>query len=190
MSQTEPETVQCKFCGEVNEVGSALCANCKSPLTAYAGEIKGLSAEEKARMAARVARLKRHPPAVYALTVFNALFALFWPLAFTLGGFMARERVNSEGTNYLAAAFGAIGPFLTALMLIPAGLALIYLAWATWSQRSWAWMANLGSLALFAFLALRQFSSAPLLALFWLFVAGALTVIWLRPETKVWYGLS
>ncbi len=177
------DTKQCPNCGTPNDVSQSLCKNCMTPLTAYAGQLVGES--HKGRLAKQVADLETRPPAVIGMTVLNVVFALFWPLRIVLANFAAKPTTNAEGTNYVASAFGSIGPILSAILLIPAAILLCILAWATWTQRPWAWMTNLGVLVVFALLNLR----ATPMALFAV-AAIVLGVLWMMPRTKGWYGLS
>lgn len=179
---------QCPNCGLLNEEGRALCANCQTPLTAYAGQLRGEPESSGGRLAAQVAHLNTRPPIIAALALFDLLFALFWPLAFVVGAFAARQQVNAEGTNYIFAAIGAVGPTLAALVLIPVALALCALAWATWTQRPSAWVGNGYALGAFVLLALRKFPNAPIMTLVWIGLACGLAYLWFRPETKSWFG--
>jgi hypothetical protein len=172
----------------LNEEGRALCANCQTPLTAYAGQLRDAPESSGGKLAAQVAHLNTRPPIIGAMALFDVLFALFWPLAFVVGAFAARQQVNGEGTNYIFAAIGTVGPALAALVLIPAALALCALAWATWTQRPSAWIGNAYTLGAFALLALRKFPNAPIMSLVWIGVAGVLAYVWFRPETKAWFG--
>lgn len=182
----EPETVTCSICGAVNDAGRALCIDCNRPLTAYAEQLDSQQHINREEIQRKIASLDTRPPAVLAMTLFYVVFAVFWPLAYVVGAFMSREKVNAEGTNYLSAAFDAIGPFLSAGLLVPFALLLVFLAWATWTQRSWAWTAGLVTLGLFALKALQKGVGGAV----WLVVAAVLAFFWFREETKVWYGHS
>jgi hypothetical protein len=134
--------------------------------------------------------LNLRPPVIGAMALFDLLFALFWPFAFVVGAFAARTHLNADQTNYLGTAFSAIGPILSAIVLIPIGLALLGLAWGTWTQRPWAWTANAAGLAAFALAALFKFFSAPIMAFVWIGLACGFAYYWFRPETKSWFGMS
>ncbi len=177
-----PETIQCPNCGTPNDVNQSLCKNCMTPLTAYSGQLIGEAHQGK--LAAQVADLQTRPVAVIAMTVTIVIFALFWPLRTVLANFAAKPVTNAEGTNYIASAFGSIGPILSAALLIPAAVLLGIIAWATWTQRTWAWMASLAVLIVFVLINLRPSAMA-------LFAIGgiALGVLWVLPRTKSWYGL-
>lgn len=178
-----PDTIQCPNCGTPNDTSAALCKACMTPLTAYSGELKGESYQGK--LVKQVAYLEVRPPAVIAVVVLDAVFALFWPLRMVFANFAARPTTNAEGTNYVASAFGTIGPLLSAALLLPAAIALGIVAWAAWNQRPWAWRVNCGVLIVFALLNLRP-SAAALFAV----VAIIIGVYWMMPRTKGWYGLS
>lgn len=178
-----PDTIQCPNCGTPNDTGQSLCKACMNPLTAYSGELKGETHQGK--LAGQVAYLETRPPAVMAMTVLDVVFALFWPLRKVFTSFAARPTTNAEGTNYVASAFGTVGPILAAALLIPVAIALVFVAWATWTQRPWAWMVNLGVLIVFALLNLKP-SPVALFAV----AAGVIGVLWMMPRTKGWYGLS
>ncbi len=181
------ETRQCPNCGLDNSIDRALCVSCLTPLTQYAGDLDGQGTSNGV-LAAQVAALEVRPPVVAAMTVFNALFAVFWPLTFVMGAFVARQKVNAAGTNYLGAALGAVGPVLAALILLPVALGLGVLAWATWTRQQWAWNMNAGVLGLFGLLALFRFGSAPILAFLYLGLACGLAFYWFKPVTKAWFG--
>ncbi len=187
--ETAVDTGQCPNCGHVNDVGRATCANCQLPLTAYAGQIPDFDSQQ-GKLAQQVAQLNVRPPIIQAMALFNLLFALLWPLAYVAYGFLARPHLNAESTNYIGTAVSAVGPILAALVLIPIGLALFALAWATWTQRPWAWTANAAGLAAFALLALLKFATAPIMAFIWVGLACGLAYYWFRPETKSWFGMT
>lgn len=177
------DTIQCPNCGTPNDTGAALCKACMTPLTAYAGELKGETYQGK--LAKQVANLDTRPPAVIAMTALDIVFALFWPLRILVNSFAARPTTNAEGTNYVASSLGAIGPIFMAFLLIPAAIALGVMAWAGWTQRPWSWMINFGILIVFTLLNLRP-SPAALFAV----AAIVIGVFWMMPRTKEWYGLT
>ena len=94
-----------------------MCSNCKSPLTAYSGQLNDES--YKGNLAAQVDQLNVRPPDVYAMVAFLIIFAIGWPLRAIVTAFMGRATLNSETTNYLASAFGSIGPILTTIACLP-----------------------------------------------------------------------
>ena len=177
------DSIQCPNCGTPNDTSAALCKACMNPMTAYSGELKGETYQ--GNLVKQVANLDTRPPAVMAMTALDGVFALFWPLRIALNNFLARQTTNAEGTNYVASAFGTVGPILAALLLIPAAIALGVAAWGAWTQRPWAWLANFGVLIVFALLNLRA-SAASLFAV----AAIVIGVLWMMPRTKGWYGLS
>jgi hypothetical protein len=182
------ETQQCPHCGTPNDIGRSLCENCQTPLTAYAGQLHGQAYQ--GRLAEQVALLNTRPPVVVGMTVFHVLLVVFWPLARVVGAFASRQQTNAEGTNYIASAFSSIGPILQAIVFVPIALALIVLAWATWTERTWAWTVNAFALAAFALFAILKYPSAHLQAILYVGLAGGLAFFWFRPQTRGWYGLS
>src|ERR1044071_6490365 len=102
------DTVQCKHCGTQNDIGRALCENCQSPLTAYAGQLRGES--YRGNLSAQVERLGVRPISVTLMVIFLSLITLGWPLRAIFTAFTSQATLNSESTNYIASAFGAIGP--------------------------------------------------------------------------------
>lgn len=179
---------RCPHCGELNSADRAVCTNCQSPMTAYAGDITGEPGEHSQKHAEEIAFLTTRPPASVVMAAFDVFFAVFWPLAYVIGSFLTRPQMNSEGTNYINAAVGTVQPILAAIFLLPMAGALCAVAWATWNQRTWAWMGNAVALGLFAVMAVPNFRSAPLSAVFWLAVAGGLAYLWFQKRTKDWYG--
>jgi hypothetical protein len=181
---SESETIPCPKCGTINDTGAALCKACMTPLTAYGHQLKEPETYQ-GRLADQISNVNTRPPVVTAMTVLDVVFALFWPLRMVVVSFAHRTTTNAEGTNALAAAFGTVGPILSALLLIPAAIALGVAAWGAWTQRPWAWMVNLGVLIVFALVNLRPSASA-------LFAVAAIVigVFWTMPRTKGWYGLS
>jgi hypothetical protein len=178
---------QCPNCGYMNDSSHAVCANCNTPLTAYGGQVTGEPFDD-GKLAEQVARLEDRPAAVTAIVVFDTLFALLWPFAYVLGGFLNARTPNVEGPgNAITAAFSLLGPLLSMLVLLPFGIALLVLAWHTWNQRPIAWGLNVATLALFGLLCLRAFPGLK----FWLFLPATvvLALFWLRSDTKAWYGM-
>lgn len=181
------DTKICPHCGEANDPGRAVCENCGTPLTAYGGQV-GEEQNFERKLAAQVTALETRPAAVNAMVLFQLLFVLLWPVAVVMASFAARPHTNAEGTNYIASAVGALGPFFTSITMLPMALLLCFLAYATLTQKTWAWMADLGvpAIAVIVALVLRW---NPLLLLLWGIAAVALTYLWLQPRTKHWYGL-
>jgi hypothetical protein len=182
------ETRQCPHCGLENDLGRSLCANCQTPLTAYAGQLQGAAYQGK--LAAQVERLETRPPGVVAMVVFIVVIVVFWPLASVVTAFLHREAINAEGTNYLASAFGALGPLLTALVMIPIACVLSWLAWATWTQQTWTWNANAGLLIGFAVFALSRHAVYQNMTYVWIALAVVLGFFWFQSATRAWFGLS
>ena len=183
--ESRGQTQQCRYCGTDNKVGDALCKSCKSPLTAYAGQITGEASGNQEQRQREVALLSSHPLSVKLMVGFQVLYALMGPLAKVIRGFASQPKVNEEGTNYVSASFGSVGPILTALFLVPIALALFVLAWGTWTQRSWAWIPSLVVVILVGVGAALSFS---FLSVFWIGMAGVLLFFWFKPEIRKWFG--
>jgi hypothetical protein len=178
--------MRCPNCNTLNDEGAALCENCAEPLTAYGGQITGMVSEETRE---KIERLSVRPPVVPVMAALDALAAFVWPFAAAWAAFAHRTVANAAGTNYIGAAFGSLGAVFTAAVMIPLGVALLVIAWATWTQRPWAWIANAVVLVLAALLAFFAFPSAPVSALLRIGLAGALAYFWFQPDTKDWYGM-
>jgi hypothetical protein len=180
-----PETRMCPHCGEMNEISLSLCRNCQSPMTAYAGDLRGQdhpAAEQRAR---KIDSLQRVPPGAMVAAGFDVLFAVAWPLRAVVQTFMARPTVNSEGTNYIGAAIGSVGSIFTAIVLIPIGIALIVLGWFTYTQRQWAWSANVAAAILFLLLGFWHYSGLSYISLI---IGGAVLFFLYTPVTRRWFG--
>ena len=177
--------MRCPHCGEPNPEGVALCLNCASPLTPYAGHITGAVSEATR---AKAARLRIPSGIVPVMAAFDVLLAVAGPFRIGLAGFFARPEVNPEGMDYMARAFGAVGAFVTAGIMIPVGIVLLIVAWATWTQRTWAWGANLGVLALVGIMAISGFISPALVRVIVLGFVIVLTMFWSGRTAREWYG--
>jgi len=178
--------MRCPKCDLDNEEGRAVCANCATPLTAYAGQVTGVVSE---KTLARAARLAIRPPIVGVMAILDVLTAVFGPFAMLAAKFSARTTINTEGTNYIGTAFGAVGVAFAAALLIPLGLLLLILAGATWTQRPWAWTANAALLAASVVLAALLFPNSPGQALLRIALSGAVAYFWFQDDTKEWYGM-
>lgn len=185
----EVPTIQCPNCAEPNDVANAVCSVCNTPLTAYAGELTGLG-ESSGKLREQVAKLDVRPPIVTAAAVLDVLFALFGPIASVFSGFATRPTTNAEGTNYIGAAFGMVGPILKAIVLLPISAAIIVVAWAAFTQKPWGWYANLVIFGLLGVLSLFQFGVNFLIGLVMLIVAIGFAVVWMSLDTRAWYGQS
>ncbi|MCS6775831.1 MAG: hypothetical protein RMJ43_02710 [Chloroherpetonaceae bacterium] len=180
---------QCAHCGTLNTTGAALCVNCHMPLTAYGGQVTGLETASTGRLAERVQALIHRPPVIYWAAGFNLFIALFWPVAALIRTFISRPQVNEEGTNYIVAALGAMGPVFATVLLLPLALLLLAVAWGIGTQQPWAWRANIAVLAGFALFMLTRVGTAPI-SLVWLAVAGVIAFFWLQPRTRAWFALD
>jgi len=182
MSPTSTPTRQCPHCGVVNDIDNAYCVNCNTPFTAYSGQLDGEAYEGK--LAQQAALLNTRPAVVMLMTVFDILFALFWPVAGLLHAYHAI--LHPTLNNYIFSALSTVVPVLIAFILIPVTLGLFYVAWANWNQASWAWTVNalvLGICAICCLLSLFSFK-----AIVFLLLAAALASLWFRRETKAWFG--
>ena len=180
-------TRQCPHCGTENDVGQSLCSNCKTPLTAYAGELNGEA--YKGRLAEQVEAQKTRPLAVGAMSVYLCVIALGWPLRAIIQTFMHRTRTNAEGTNYLASALGVIAPIFMTVLLLPLAILLFWLAWAVWTQRTWAWKYSFAAILIFAGYILIRFSEYHSWVVLWAGLSIALAIFWFQPKIKGWFGL-
>lgn len=178
--------MRCPHCEMPNDDANALCSNCGMPLTVYGRQVTG---EVSAATRAKIARANVRPIVINILAAYCAIAAAggpFWKLA---ARFAARTQVNEEGTNYLGAAFGAVGVTFTAIVLVPLGLAFLIVAWGILTQKTWAWWAGLVVLAVALFTA---FSGAffGLGFLRFVMMAGGilLAVGWLRADVREWFG--
>lgn len=180
---------QCAHCGTINATGVALCANCHMPLTAYGGQVTGLETAPAGKRAERVQALTHRPSVIYWAAGFNLFVALCWPVATLIRTIIHRPQVNEEGTNYIVAALGALGPIFSTALLLPLTLLLLAVAWGIGTQQPWAWRANLAVLGGFALFMLTRISMAPI-SLIWLATAGVLAFFWLQPRTRAWFALD
>jgi hypothetical protein len=185
---TDTDTIQCKHCGVVNDVGNAICANCKRPLTAYGGQV-GQEENFERRLSAQVEALEERPPVVTAITVFHLLFALAVPLWTVIAAWSAQPHVNAEGTNTVQSAAGTFVSILQTITLLPVAIAFCLLAYFTWTQRTWAWTANAIMLGLLVLLALILHGFA-LTTFIWAGLAGGFAYFWFQKPIKAWFGLD
>lgn len=186
MKMTISDTQKCPHCGTPNDSGNAFCENCNTPLTAYGGQIDGSYHSDQGRLAQQVALLGGHPPVVVAVVIFDILFALFWPVAFVIHQYTGAGQVNASGSNYIFAALSMVGPVLFTFTLIPIALACLYLAWATWTQRPWAWLINTGVLAAATVVFVMNYPAMK--AIVFLILVAGIALFWFRPATKSWFG--
>lgn len=178
--------MRCPHCDNENPEGTACCLACDTPLTAYAGQGTG---EVSAATLERLRNLSRRPPIVPIVVALDTLIAVIGPFGVLLIKFLGRTTTNVEGTNYVGAALGAVGVALMAMLMVPLGLFLIYLAWVTWTRASWAWLANAALLCGMAFLSLIGFFTPWMffrLTLLILFAAAAW--FWFQSDTREWFG--
>ena len=184
MSPTSTPTRKCPHCGVVNDIDNAYCVNCNTPFTAYSGQLDGEAYNGK--LAQQAALLNTRPVAVTGMTLFILLFAIFWPIFGLIHAYASHQAVNSGLTNYIGSAVSMVLPVLLTFVLIPCALALFYVAWATWSQASWAWLVDALILSVCAICCLLTLSSFK--AIIFLILAAVLAGLWFRRETKAWFG--
>lgn len=182
------EIQYCPNCRAENPPGVSRCTVCAMPFTTYAGELT--DERYQGNLAGQVAKLDKRPAMVGAMAGFHIFFALFWPIASILGAFSSRVKVNEEGTNYVAASFGSIGPIVITMVCLPFAAAFLIVAYGAWTQRDWGYWGSLGTAGLFAVLALLKLGAAPALSVFWIVLAGLGVGFWLRRDVKAWYGLD
>jgi hypothetical protein len=182
------DTQQCEHCGTVNEAGRALCSNCQSPLRADSGQLRGET--YKGKLAAQVDQLGARPLTVKLMAAFLVLIAIGWPLRGIYSSFAGRVSMNSDSTNYVASAFGAITPILTTIVCLPLAGVLIWIAWSAMTQQVRGWKACLVAMAAFAAYTLCRAGEYRGWTILWLGLAVTLTAVWFHRSTKAWFGLS
>lgn len=186
------DTRQCPNCGAVNDISFSMCQQCLTPMTAYAGQLTGEGYPGK--LAAQVASLNTRPPAVVAMTIFHVLFALL-PLA-AFAQFLPGPASASPDEGYqssMSSAFHVVAAVVAGFVMIPISGAVIWLAFATWTQRTWTYNAAFAPLTVLVIIMLTKFGqpSTPLhiVAGFMIAVVAALVFFWYRPSTRAWFGL-
>ncbi len=182
------EIVICPNCRTENPHGNARCSVCAMPFTTYAGQLT--DERYQGNLAAQVSKLDKRPLMVGVMAGFHIFFALFWPLASIIGAFATRVKVNEEGTNYVAASFGSIGPIVITMICLPFFVAFLIVAYGAWTQRDWGYWGSAGGLGLFILLELSKFGAAPGLAMFWIVLAIVGLALWLQRTVKAWYALD
>ena len=164
-----------------------------TPLTAYAGQLTGETYDGK--LAKQVAALNVRPPAVMVMAVFHVLFALFVPVAIFVSFLPGKASSNPDDMyqSSMSTAFHSIGAVVVGLVMLPLAGALIWLAWATWAQRTWAWTAAFAPLIVFVIMLCTKFSvpstPAHVTASMSLLLVAVLLLLWYRPATRAWFGL-
>jgi hypothetical protein len=103
---------------------------------------------------------------------------------------LGRAHLNSDSTNYIAAAFGAIAPIMTAVVCLPIAALLLWCAWAAHSQHVRAWSACMGAVIVFAAYALIRAAEYRWWTAVWVVAAAALAFGWSRGSTRAWFGLT
>lgn len=179
--------MRCPHCDTPNDEGEALCTQCATPLTSYSGTVTG---EVSARTLERARAARRVPPTIRYGVGYLALAAVAGPIRWAVLTVAGRQGLNAESTNYIGAAVGAVGVFLILSVAIPWALALAYVAWGAHYQRAWAWPATMVVIVCFTPL-MRLLGLAGGLGLLLVAAASVVAaVLWLRSETREWYGVS
>jgi len=182
------ETMQCPFCGTMNDTKHSLCTNCQSPLTAYSGELRGEIYQ--GNLAGQVERLRVRPWSVNLMAAFLVVVAVGWPLRSIVTAFVNRAQLNGEATNYLASAFGAIGPIMTTILCLPLAAILGWIAWSVLTQQPRAWKLSLVAISAFAVYILIRSGEYRIWTVIWLVLTAGLAAVWLRGPTRAWFGMQ
>lgn len=187
------DTKKCPNCGADNDISFSLCQQCMTPLTAYAGQLDGES--YKGKLATQVAALNQRPHSIVTMMVYHVLVAILIPLRIFVGSLPGKESADPDQVYQasMSTAFHSIGAVVVGLVMIPLAIALIYLAWGTWAQRTWAWNAAFAPLIVAVIMLVTNFHqpSVPLhiFSGFALAVSAVVIYMWYRPDTKSWFGL-
>jgi hypothetical protein len=181
------ETIQCSHCGTMNDTKHSLCVNCQSPLTAYSGELRGETYQGK--LARQVERLQVRPLSVNLMAGFLIVVAVGWPLRAIVTALVNRAHLNVETTNYLASAFGTIGPIMIAIFCLPLAAILGWIAWSVLTQQPRAWQLSLVALCAFAIYIVIRAGEYRIWTVLWLGLPVGLAIAWLREPTKAWFGI-
>jgi hypothetical protein len=179
--------MRCPHCAHENPDGLAVCLNCNTPLTAYSGQLMGAVSEETRYKAAKLAVRPPVIPMAAALTLALAALGPAWALA---SRFFSRPAVNAEGTNYVGAAFGAVGVAFAAMVLVPLALVLVFVAWGVMIQRTWAWTAQAVVLLGILVIGFTGWLIPSLFLRILLSVAAVIVgVMWMKQDAREWYGV-
>jgi hypothetical protein len=161
-------------------------------MTAYSGQITGETYQGK--LAAQVAALNTRPLAVTAMVIFQLVFAIFPLIIFAhyLPG-PASANPDDAYQSSMSSAFHVVSAVVAGFVMIPLSVAMVWVAWATWAQRTWTYNAVFAPLAVFVFIMCTKFQlpSTPLhiIAGFSIAAAVVLVFFWFRPGTRAWFGL-
>ncbi len=186
------DTRQCPNCGAVNDVSFSMCQQCLTPMTAYSGQITGESYQGK--LASQVAALNTRPMAVMAMVLFQLVFAIFPLVVFAhyLPG-PASANPDDAYQSSMSSAFHVVSAVVAGFIMIPLAVLMVWVAWATWAQRTWTYNAVFAPLCVFVFIMITKFRlpSAPLHVFAGVSIAAVAVLVffWFRPSTRAWYGL-
>jgi hypothetical protein len=187
------DTTKCPNCGTDNDISFALCQQCLTPLTAYAGQLNG--EQYQGKLADQVKALNVRPQTVTVAAVFDVLFSLGTPIAIFIHSLPHAVAADPDNTyqSSLSNAFGAVGAVITGLVAIPIAVAICIHAWHMYRQRTWCWSTQLALMGVFAIRSVLLFKQpdtmSHVLAVSYLLFTAAFVGMWTRPSVKAWYGL-
>jgi len=121
------------------------------------------------------------------MVIYAVLIALFGPIGYVLSKISAKTTVNEEGTNYLAPAFGAVNIAFAALFMVPLALAILFLAFGVWAQRTWAWSAGAFLLGVVTLLGLTGMIGG-IVRVIAIISAIAMAAMWFQRDCREWFG--
>jgi hypothetical protein len=176
--------LRCPHCAVDNDEGLAICRNCNTPLTGYAGNVLGYVSAETL---AKAAKLRVRPHAVPVMVIYAVLIALFGPIGAVLSKIAGRSNLNAEGTNYMGPAFSAVGIAFTAMFMIPLAGAILFVAWGVWAQRTWAWTAGAFLLGIIALLGVTGMVGG-LTRIIAVVSAVIIGILWFQRDCREWFG--
>ena len=73
---------------------------------------------------------------------------------------------------------------------MPIAACLLWLAWATFTQNTRAWQLCLVALAASGLIVVIRHTDLGVWTWIWLGLIGTLTVFWMRPVTRAWFGMN
>jgi hypothetical protein len=161
-------------------------------MTAYSGQLTGET--YRGKLASQVESLNSRPAAVIAMTVFHLVFALF-PLVLFAHYLPGPASTNPDDAyqSSMSSAFHIASAAIAGFVLIPLSAALVFLAWATFVQRTWTYNAAFAPLIVFVIVMITKFKHPSTLvhvaAVFSIIGVFALVFFWYRPATRAWFGL-
>jgi uncharacterized membrane protein len=169
-----------------------MCQQCLTPMTAYSGQLTGETYQGK--LAGQVALLNTRPAAVTAMVIFQVLFAVFPLVVFAhyLPG-PANTNPDEAYQASMSSAFHVISAVVAGFVMIPLSVVMLWVAWSTWAQRTWAYNAVFAPLSVFVIIMLTKFgqpsTTLHVVAGFSIAAIAVLVFFWYRPTTRAWFGL-